>query len=782
MFGLNNKEGIMRTDEVFANLKKRIEQGGVTDETIKKIVEQYLEKNPVQVITDNTLSVAGTPADALATGTAIDSLKEDLDKIAPAIGTHAVSEIEDITQGTTYQNRTMIENIKIPHGTKLYVKITADGIKTASLTANSSESRVGKIICSINKFNEWVEITLESRYFVEEYDPYAIALGLNISGANVVSSGTINLEIVYGALKELEDIKKNVDILSPKVSELEKYIKTISSTETKSQVGTTGVCFKGIEFPVKAGETYGVSVSIDSEDIKGYIILMSSNKPSVSSGDKIEQFSSALSSGDYIEITPTLDAPYLNITFQATQGTATITVYQYITLDIKNLKNRIENSETRLNDAEIIDANYAEINMIPEYYTQQINEKLDRIHELERKTAYGGEEYIFITDTHILDNNRKSPGLLKFLLENTNSNRVLFGGDMIKNYGTQDEMYKQAYTWNNLWGKAVVGYEGLYNCRGNHDVTRRTSGTDNTGYTVANSGVYAMMLRKNALNISQDLSSENPLYYYFENKKQKIRYIVLDSTERGPQKTDVELPWHNGVGISPTQLNWLIAKVKELNDDWSVIIMSHIGMTKNVLTANYDPAIYYEPVLGVIEAMAQKKSYSFSGKVSGLSVYNYEINEDFSSLKANVLYIRNGHDHRDNYDFTGVWEIGSIADAAYPYDDSFLGGKHARTAGTVEEQALDVDIVDIEDGMLYCNRIGSGYDRTFHLEKMQISTSVVLIPTISTNNFAWKSLNENVVTVNDGVLSPISNGYTAIEAMDNSTGEKEMWAIEVVIN
>ena len=68
----------MRTDEVFANLKKRIEQGGVTDETVKKIVEQYFEKNPVQVITDNTLSVAGTPADALATGTAIDSLKEDL--------------------------------------------------------------------------------------------------------------------------------------------------------------------------------------------------------------------------------------------------------------------------------------------------------------------------------------------------------------------------------------------------------------------------------------------------------------------------------------------------------------------------------------------------------------------------------------------------------------------------------------------------------------------------------------------------------------------------------
>ena len=51
---------------------------GITDDRIKQIVEQHFEENPVQVITDNTLSVAGTPADALATGTAIDSLKGDL--------------------------------------------------------------------------------------------------------------------------------------------------------------------------------------------------------------------------------------------------------------------------------------------------------------------------------------------------------------------------------------------------------------------------------------------------------------------------------------------------------------------------------------------------------------------------------------------------------------------------------------------------------------------------------------------------------------------------------
>lgn len=66
----------MKVDEVFAVLKKRIEQGGVTDETIKKIVEQYFEEHPVQIITDNTLSVAGAPADALSTGNAIKNVSD----------------------------------------------------------------------------------------------------------------------------------------------------------------------------------------------------------------------------------------------------------------------------------------------------------------------------------------------------------------------------------------------------------------------------------------------------------------------------------------------------------------------------------------------------------------------------------------------------------------------------------------------------------------------------------------------------------------------------------
>ena len=70
--------------DLVSQIKKSVSDAvasGITDDRIKQIVEQHFEENPVQVITDNTLSVAGTPADALATGTAVDSLKGDLDTL-----------------------------------------------------------------------------------------------------------------------------------------------------------------------------------------------------------------------------------------------------------------------------------------------------------------------------------------------------------------------------------------------------------------------------------------------------------------------------------------------------------------------------------------------------------------------------------------------------------------------------------------------------------------------------------------------------------------------------
>lgn len=69
----------MNADEVYALLNKKIKKGGITDDQIRQIVEQYFKDNPVP--TDKTLTIKDTPADAKATGDAINAIKDTVDNL-----------------------------------------------------------------------------------------------------------------------------------------------------------------------------------------------------------------------------------------------------------------------------------------------------------------------------------------------------------------------------------------------------------------------------------------------------------------------------------------------------------------------------------------------------------------------------------------------------------------------------------------------------------------------------------------------------------------------------
>lgn len=69
----------MNAEEVYALLNKKIKKGGITDDQIRQIVEQYLKDNPV--LTDKTLTIEDTPADAKATGDAINAIKDTVDNL-----------------------------------------------------------------------------------------------------------------------------------------------------------------------------------------------------------------------------------------------------------------------------------------------------------------------------------------------------------------------------------------------------------------------------------------------------------------------------------------------------------------------------------------------------------------------------------------------------------------------------------------------------------------------------------------------------------------------------
>lgn len=148
----------MRADEVYAMLKKRIEQGGVTDEAIKKIVEQYFEEHPVQITTDSTLSIAGMPADAKATGGKLNgleektnSLKEDINNLkSSSANNESLIVIYDILSKGTYTediSPLMSQLDGLVHD-GMY-KITSD-VKNATLSNKSNYVAKGsKYTCTV---------------------------------------------------------------------------------------------------------------------------------------------------------------------------------------------------------------------------------------------------------------------------------------------------------------------------------------------------------------------------------------------------------------------------------------------------------------------------------------------------------------------------------------------------------------------------------------------------------------------------------------------------------
>lgn len=751
--------------------------------TIASATEDWLDENVAQetgYVIDNSLTISGAAADAKKTGDEVGDLKSHLDFLDD-VGTQQTSTEESLTQGTAYQNLTMISGLYIPHGTKIFVKVKSNSAALVTLTANShgglNGDRTNRAVKNINTFNKWTEVTLSSKTLVAEYDPIIVALGIDISSANVTSSGTVQLEIAYGLYKEVDDLSLNVTEMNADTDALN--INTFPTQQTNANISVSAnYCWQYINYDFKAGQKYRVHTNISGYNGELVRILSLSIE---TTNDKTSNYrvdtvwNNPLDSDGTCEFTASADAKTLRIAVASSNSRTIATTIE--TLLVKRVSDLEDNSTElsgRIGALENTVGELSDTELVPDYYKTHLADALVGIHELERQIGYGGCQYIFITDTHVADNSAKSPALLRALLKSTISNFVIFGGDLVKNYGTVDSMYEQVYKWRDLWEDACEDHP-LYTVRGNHDITIRLSAQVDEGITCSKPSVYSMLLRKNEDHFF--LADETrPLYYYFDDVKQKVRYIVLDSTERSPDESDLDMPWHNGLGISSAQLNWMITRVKELESGWHVIICPHIGMTNNVLSVDQDPLNYYAPILGTIEAMALKKAYVYSGSPMSIPTYVYNINEDFTNLSADVLYVRNGHDHRDNYDYTGVWEIGSIADARYPYTDSHTGNTHARTIGTIDEQAIDVDTVDFANEILYCRRIGSGYNRTFHLAPVGAGT---LTPTISGDSFTWKSINTDVCTVSGGVVTAVATGYTAVEAMSNDTGDKELWAIHI---
>ncbi len=311
---------------------------------------------------------------------------------------------------------------------------------------------------------------------------------------------------------------------------------------------------------------------------------------------------------------------------------------------------------------------------IPDYYTDHIQEKLETITNNMMNVGKNGETFIFITDIHWENNMKNSPALINYLLDNTNINVMLCGGDLI-NQGTREKMVPAmresitAFQHRNIFMPCAFG---------NHD-----SNWNNWDHQQEyperyfdRADQYALM-QKQAENIINYITPEEVGWnFYFDRPITKTRFIVIDTGENG----------------TFDQFAALANCLNETPEDYSVVIMGHwlFGAT--------DPTTSAVNLMAIADANNAKTSVTIN-----------ETTYSFANAQADVKLILCGHRHKDQ-------QTTSPGGIPLVMTDSDNGPRSGNTdypyqKGTITEQAFDVITMDYTNDIIKIVRVGRGVDR-----------------------------------------------------------------------
>ena len=262
-----------------------------------------------------------------------------------------------------------------------------------------------------------------------------------------------------------------------------------------------------------------------------------------------------------------------------------------------------------------------------------------------------GDSFIFITDLHDQDRHY-STALAKYICDNSNVNRVIYGGDYI------NEPTSHAAAVSQLTSRVTnmrLNDRTIF-LRGNHDSNPYGTGqvSDSELHTILCGG------------LDPDIITDNKLYYYEDNDTEKIRYIYLDTGING--------------AIDAEQISWFTSAIN-LSSDWTVVIISHIAL----VDGGYDV----------------RTTNNYYNVVSSLETI---INNATPTIAAWIC----GHNHIDMYNTTKFsFPIIVVTCDAHSFQASQYSSD-ARAENTINEQAFNVFHINTSTKTVTITRIGGG--------------------------------------------------------------------------
>ena len=316
---------------------------------------------------------------------------------------------------------------------------------------------------------------------------------------------------------------------------------------------------------------------------------------------------------------------------------------------------------------------YDDDNLTPSYFENNISNAIETCRNNLFTAGIDGDSFVFITDVHWQSNQKHSPILAKQIMDATNVDKIICGGDLIGG-GAKAPMIK-------LMSDCVNSFKSIgrfYSLLGNHDTNKIGADSSSDYFTKANA--YALMQKESDFIMDYG----NPCYFYFDNPTAKTRYICLDTGEESTP-------------LDSTQSTWLSNTLASMPSGYHALVFAHII---------YQTATTWH--IGLQPSELERTAF-MNDVCDILDAFNANNSDKF------IEAIFGGHTHIDA-DFVtsgGIPIVLTDCDTRQTFTETSSGSGVANHAvGTVNEQCFDVTTIDYANRTIKCVRVGRGSNRT----------------------------------------------------------------------
>ena len=337
----------------------------------------------------------------------------------------------------------------------------------------------------------------------------------------------------------------------------------------------------------------------------------------------------------------------------------------------------------------------------------------------------------------------------------------------------------------------------------------RTLGNhDPLGYSYSQNGsylnqatLYELVGKYNADGITV-MGSTTGGYCYRDFTSKKVRVICLNTAEMTSASSG------GAENMTAEQKLWFANTLKgagEKGSDWGIIVLSHHPLDwGNVLMASNIVHAYVE---GASITVSSGQTINFSGSNSAkfLGAFHGHVH-CFKAAKLNYIANSVGTEYQayriavPNMCFSRNNEYGQNNKAEYYGIEFGEDTTYNKTAGTANDTAFVVNVVNPSAEKIYSFCYGAGYDREIFtgvqtiavtgvtLDKtsgtLTAGSAITLTATVSPSNASnktviWTSSNESVATVSDGVITAVAKGSVTITAKTQDGGFEATYSLTV---